>query len=114
MKIYATIHRPLSYRGPRIRSHLISAEPTEIVADFKARMKDVVDVDPELMTVIFKGKVVNNNDHLCDGEFTPCVEDRCFIHIRVEDLEMQERVRAIMAKGFESMIIPLDDVIVGD
>lgn len=85
-----------------------------MVSDFKARMKDVVGIDPELMTVIFKGKVVNNEEHLCSGEFTPCVEDRCFIHIRVEDPEMQARARAIIQKGFESMIIPLDDVIVGD
>ena len=117
MKLYATVHHPLSHQGSRFLSYPLrpgTINHTDNVASFKKQMEPIIGVSASLMTVIYKSSIKSDEDILSQDEFTPCAEDRCFIHIRVEDLEMQARVREIVARGFESMVIPLDQVTVGD
>ena len=114
-QLFAAVHRPLSFKGSRMQSFPIEAEPTELVSAFKARMAPMLHVDPSLLTVIYDYAIRKDNETLVGtGEtaFKPGTEDRCFIHIRVEDPEMEEQVQAIIARGFDSICIPLDKVIV--
>jgi hypothetical protein len=95
-----------------MKTEVISADPSENVLDFKSRIQAIVNVPVELMTLIYKRKVREDTQCISEEPFTPCVEDRCFIHIRVEDPEVQERVKQLLARGLDSFIIPLDKVIV--
>ncbi len=115
MKLYVAAHYPLSFtQGSRLRIYPIAAEPTETVASFKERMQQVLSVDKSVMSVIYKEQHRSDDQVLCEnGEFTPCVApDRTYIHVRVEDPEMQKEVRRLMAGGLKGLELPLDQVIV--
>ena len=113
-QLFATVHRPLSYQGSRMQSFPIQAEPNELVSSFKMRMQPLLQVAPECMTVIYNFSIRKNEESLAGGDdaFKPSTDDNCFIHIRVEDPEMEMQVQQLIAKGFDSICIPLDQVIV--
>ena len=97
-----------------MQSFPIQAEPNELVSSFKMRMQPLLQVAPECMTVIYNFSIRKNEESLAGGDdaFKPSTDDNCFIHIRVEDPEMEMQVQQLIAKGFDSICIPLDQVIV--
>jgi hypothetical protein len=115
-QLYVTVHQPLSFAGPRLRSYPIEASPTESVADFKARMESVVGVAKDNMTVIYQSQKRGDTQRLVEEEAfaANAPDNRCHIHIRVEDPALEARVQAIIAGGLQSLLIPLDEIQIVD
>ena len=88
---------------------------TELVSTFKARFADIIDVPVGLLTVCYNGTERFDNMPLSEKPFEPysrsdgkTMSDNLFLHIRIEDPIVTERVKEILAKG--SLIIKNEDV----
>eukprot|EP00048_Salpingoeca_helianthica_P020094 m.246556 g.246556 ORF g.246556 m.246556 type:complete len:149 (+) comp43917_c0_seq1:36-482(+) len=116
VQVFVSVHQPLSYAGSRLRSYPIEASPLETVANFKVRMESVIGATKELMTVIYKNQRRQDHDTLSDTAVfeANAPDNRCHIHVRIEDPIVEARVQAIMAAGLQSLIIPLDKVKIVD
>ena len=110
MQVRVCTHWPLTIGGPKIDHLDMEAEPSELVADFKARYRLATECD-QIITLCIQGTSRADDQQLWEEDFVVDEETgRVFIHLRVEDPELEGQVAAILAQG--SRIIPLDQVTV--
>eukprot|EP00041_Stephanoeca_diplocostata_P005877 m.70025 g.70025 ORF g.70025 m.70025 type:complete len:118 (-) comp16049_c0_seq2:64-417(-) len=84
--------------------------PSDKVVDFKARLATEYSLNAESLTVINGTNVRDDSMTLADDDFEPnAPNDRCIIHVKVEDLTAKKTIRERVAEG-HTLRIPLDEV----
>lgn len=111
MKVFVATHYPLNHKsGRRFAQHEMEVEHTELVGAFKERFASVSGVPVEEATVCMGGRVLADSEPISAEPLAPnAPNDRCFIHVRVEDLEVNAKVAEFFASG-QTCVIPLDQV----
>eukprot|EP00054_Salpingoeca_dolichothecata_P035927 m.839 g.839 ORF g.839 m.839 type:complete len:150 (+) comp605_c0_seq1:42-491(+) len=109
MKVSVAAHFPLNHPGPRCTITTMDVDHTLVVSDFiKAYVEKVPDVDPKTIRVCLNGSVRTDDQTLADEPLkSNAPNDKCFIHLQIQDLEMNAAVEKFFAEGGTCIV---DDV----
>jgi len=115
IKVKVLAHFPweLLENNPRCDVYDMEVEATEPVSTFKSRLSELSGLDSQMLTVMCHGQLRNNNDVLwLDGDLQALEGmDTVYLHVRVENAELNRRVEEYLAsKCSTDIFLPLDQV----